>query len=71
MIQIKTEDRLKSSLIIYDIGSEVSLCNYETGPIVTNTKKGNKKVTISTINSVQAKLRQVYRLEGSRSDNLP
>ena len=49
-------------IIIYDTGLEVSLCNYETCPTVTNAKKGNKKVTISTINSIQAKLRQVYSL---------
>ena len=57
VIQVQTESGLFPIVIIYDTGSEVSLCNYETGPIVTNTKKGNKKVTISTINSVQAKLR--------------
>ena len=49
-------------MIIYDTGLEVSLCNYETGPIISNTKIGNKKVTISTINSIQAKIRQVYKL---------
>ena len=62
VIQVQTESGLFPVVIIYDTGSEVSLCNYETGPIVTDTKKGNKKVTISTINSVQAKLRQVYSL---------
>ena len=30
--------------------------------IVLNTKRGNKNVTISTINSNQAKIRQVYKL---------
>ena len=40
----------------------MSLCTYETGPIVSDTKRGNKKITISTINSIQAKLRQVYKL---------
>ena len=62
VLQIQTESGLFPVVVIYDTGSEVSLCNFETGPIVTNAKKGNKKVTISTINSVQAKLRQVYRL---------
>ena len=57
VIQIQMESRLFPVVIIYNTGSEVSLCNYETGPIVTNAKEGNKKVTISTINSVQAKLR--------------
>ena len=30
VIQIQTESRLVSVVIIYDTGSEVSLCNYET-----------------------------------------
>ena len=46
----------------YDTRSEVSQCNYESSPVVADTIRGNKKVTISTINSMQAKLRQVYRL---------
>ena len=33
--QIQTESRLFPVVIIYDTGSEVSLCNYETGPIIT------------------------------------
>ena len=62
VIRVQTESGLFPIVIIYDTGSEVSLCNYETGPIVSDTKRGNKKVTISTINSIQAKLRQVYKL---------
>ena len=53
IIRVQTESGLFPIVIIYDTGSEVLLCNYETG---------NKKVTISTINSMQAKLRQVYKL---------
>ena len=62
VIGVQTENGLFPIVIIYDTGSEVSLCNYETGPIVSDTKRGNKKVTISTINSIQAKIRQVYKL---------
>ena len=62
IIRVQTESGLFPIVIIYDTGSEVSLCNYETGPVVADTIRGNKKVTISTINSMQAKLRQVYRL---------
>ena len=54
VIQIQTES------VLFPV---VNLYNYETGPIVTNAEKGNKKVTISTINSIQAKLRQEYRLK--------
>ena len=38
--------------------------------MVVDTKRGNKKVTISTINSIQAKLRKVYKLKVSE-DWLP
>ena len=62
VIQIKTEDRLMSAVIIYDTGSEVSLCNYETEPIVTSTKEERKKIAISTINSMQTRLVQVCKL---------
>ena len=47
VIQVQTESGLFPIVIIYDTESEVSLCNYETGLIVTNTKRGNKKVTIT------------------------
>ena len=50
-------------VIIYDTGSEVSLCNYEIGPLIVDTKKADKKVTISTINSIKAKLRKVHKLK--------
>ena len=62
VIRVQTKNGLFQIVIIYDTGSEVSLCNYEIGPIVSDTKRGNKKDTISTINSIRAKLRQVYRL---------
>ena len=62
VIRVQTENGLFPIVIIYDTGSEVSLCNYEIGPIVSDTKRGNKKVTISTINSIQVKIRQVYKL---------
>ena len=65
VIQAQTENGIFPIVIIYDTGSEVSLCNYETGPIVVDTKRGDKKVTISTINSIQAKLRKVYKLKVS------
>ena len=63
VIQAQTENGIFPIVITYDTGSEVLLCNYETGPIVVDTKRGNKKVTISTINSIQAKLRKVYKLK--------
>ena len=62
VIRVQTESGIFPIVIIYDTGSEVSLCNYKTGPIVSDTKRGNKKVTISTKNSIQANIRQVYKL---------
>ena len=50
-----------SAVIIYDTGSEVSLCNYETKPIVISAKKERKKIAISTINSVQNGLMHVCK----------
>ena len=63
VIQAQTENGIFPIVIIYDTGSEVSLCNYETGSIVVDAKKGDKKVTIGTINSIQARLRKVYKLK--------
>ena len=33
------------------------------GPLVVDTKRGDKKVIISPINSIQAKLRKVHKLK--------
>ena len=62
VIRVQTENGLFPIVIIYYTGSDVSLCNYEIGPIVSDAKRGNKKVTFSTTNNIQAKMRQVYRL---------
>lgn len=56
VIQMQTESGTFPIVIIYDIRAEVTLCNYEAGQIIPDTKLSNKKITISTINSVQAKL---------------
>ena len=39
VIRVQTESGLFPIVIIYDTGSEVSLRNYETGPIVSATMK--------------------------------
>ena len=62
VIRVQTESGLFPIVIIYDTGSEVSLCNYETGPIVSDTKRGNKKITISTMSTIQAKIKHAYKL---------
>ena len=37
IIRVQTESGLFPIFIIYDTGSELSLCNYETGPVVADT----------------------------------
>ena len=70
VIQIKAKGKLMSAVIIYDTGSEVSLCNQETKPIVTSAKKERKKIMISTINSVQNGLMQVCKLKLKNDQNI-
>ena len=53
VLQIQREGKLVSIVIIYDTGSEVTLCNDETGTMITNTKAERMRITISTINSEQ------------------
>ena len=48
--------------IVYDTGSQLSLCNYETGPLLVSSKPADKRVTISTVNSTKAKLRRIHML---------
>ena len=48
--------------LIYDTGAQLSLCNFETGPLLVDSKPSDKKITISTINSTRAKLRRVHTL---------
>ena len=43
VIQVSAEGGIFPVVIIYDTGSEVSLCNYETDPLVVDTKRGDKK----------------------------
>ena len=43
VIQVQAEAGIFPVVIIYDTGSEVSLCNYETGPLIVDTKRGDKK----------------------------
>ena len=63
VLQIQTESGLFPVVVIYDTGSEVSLCNFETGPIITSAKEESREVAISTINSTQAKRVQAYTLD--------
>ena len=63
VIQVQVEAGIFPVVILYETGSKVLLCNYETGPLIVDTKRVDKKLTISTINSIQAKLRKVHKLK--------
>ena len=48
VIRVQTENGLFPIVIIYDTGSEVLLYNYETGPIVSDTKKETRRSPLAT-----------------------
>ena len=62
VIRVRTNSGIYPVTIIYDTGAQITLCNFKTGPLVIDTKLADKKVTISTVNSAQAKLRKIYTL---------
>ena len=61
-ITVKTEKGFYPMTIIYDTASQITLCNYETGPLLIKSKAADRKVTISTINGAKAKLRSIHTL---------
>ena len=62
VLRIKTGAGYFPVMVIYDTGAQLSLCNFETGPLLLRSRNADKKVTISTINSTKAKLRRVHTL---------
>merc|ERR1712215_651978 len=59
VIKVKTAAGYYPIVLIYDTRAQVSLCNYETGPVLIESKQADKRVTISTISSSPAKLRTI------------
>ena len=57
-------------MLIYDTGAQVSLCNYETGPVLIESKQADRRVTISTIGSSTAKLRRIHTLDLGEGHNM-
>ena len=51
VIWVKTKSGNYPVTIIYDTGSQITICNYESGPLVIGEKMADKRVTISTVNS--------------------
>ena len=71
IIRVKTKAGYYPIVLIYDTGAQVSLCNFETGPVLIESKQADRRVTISTIDSSKAKLRRIHTLdlgEGNEMD---
>ena len=63
IIKVQTKSGYYPIVLIYDTGAQVSLCNFETGPLLIGTKQADRRVTISTIESSKAKLRRIHTLD--------
>ena len=62
VIRVRTKSGIYPVTVIYDTGSQITICNYEAGPLVIGEKIADRRVTISTVNSARAKLRKIYTL---------
>ena len=62
VIRIKVGAGYFPVTLIYDTGAQISLCNFETGPLLLRSKNADRRATISTINSTRAKLRRIHTL---------
>ena len=62
VIRVKTSSGVYPVTVVYDTGSQITLCNYKTGPLLIGSKLADKKVTISTVNSARASIRRIYTL---------
>merc|ERR1711873_215352 len=62
VIKVHTKSGCYPIVLIYDTGAQVSLCNFETGPLLVGTKQADRRVTISTVESSKAKLRRIHTL---------
>ena len=63
IIKVQTKSGCYPIVLIYDTGAQVSLCNFETGPLLIGTKQADRRVTISTVESSKAKLRRIHTLD--------
>merc|ERR1712240_632147 len=63
IIRVQTRSGYYPIVLIYDTGAQVSLCNFETGPLLIESKQADRRVTISTIDSSKAKLRRIHTLD--------
>ena len=62
VIQVRVDAGYFPVTLVYDTGAQVSLCNFETGPLLLQSRPADRRVTISTIDSTKAKLRRIHTL---------
>ena len=48
--------------LVYDTGAQVSLCNFESEPLLIRSRPADKNATISTIDSTRVKPRKIHTL---------
>ena len=70
VIRVRTNSGYYPIVLIYDTGAQVSLCNFETGPVLIESKQADRRVTISTIDSSRAKLRRIHTLDLGEGHNM-
>ena len=70
VIRVRTSSGYYPIVLIYDTGAQVSLCNFETGPVLIESKQADRRVTISTIDSSRAKLRRIHTLDLGEGHNM-
>merc|ERR1711873_283649 len=63
IIEVQTKSGYYPIVLIYDTGAQVSLCNFETEPLLIGTKQADRRITISAIESSKAKLRRIHTLD--------
>ena len=62
VIRVKTSSGVYPVTVVYDTGSQITLCNFKAGPLLVGSKLADKKITISTVNSARASIRKIYTL---------
>ena len=62
VIRVRTKSGIYPVTIIYDTGSQLTICNYKARSLVIGEKITDRRVTIATVNSAKTKLRKIYTL---------
>ena len=62
LVRVRTELCDYLVQIWYDSGAQVSVCNYQCGPLVTATRVSPRSIGITSINGISKKVRQIHQL---------